>query len=155
MKSQTLLILLLISILMGCNRGQEMLVEEPVSQEQSTTIEEPTELIEYEIDGVQKTIAAFTSAQAAFDSEQFVLFLSWAKAYNEKNCGMDVKDGLSAEANNHFQFSNEDAALEFASKVAEKYPQDIADIPTNRSVGEPREQFPWWYATPLPRCFPH
>ncbi len=157
MKIQTLLILLLISMFLGCDQGQKIM--QPVAQD--ILVEEPSVAF-VEIPPVQDievkdldttyTIKAFTTAQAAFESEQFQEFLEYAREYNSKWCGqLEIEE---TNINNLFEFTNQLAALEFLSKAHTMYPDDIKDrtTETQHSLRDATDNIPSWGIRLHSRC---
>lgn len=158
------ILLLLLSIL-GCDRGQRMmnpvvapvpdsnlpsertLIEEPPV----VILEEPTTFVDYQIDGITKQQVVFTSAQAALESEQLKTYIEYCIAYNEKFCGENLKEGLTGDAMNNFNFENRLDPPQFAALVLEMYPGVFSESPLIQTTA--RANFPWWTASLYPRCF--
>ena len=169
--------------ILGCDEGRQMMqpaipgeppIEEitPVEQtipvtyyiegdgEQQTEIafrEGETVPITYFIDGFEHQQRAYTSVEAALDSDQFQILLKITTGYNDKYCGkqekallgMDIylSDGTSLPAD-YFAFRTQAEAQTFAQRAVNEY-EELG----NYSFIEYREEFPWWYAILQPRCF--
>lgn len=123
------IICILIFVLIGCNQGQQMM--KPISQESPTALEEPTgelppvQEVEVVIDDIVHTTDAFTSAEAALNSQQFQDFLEYARNYNAEWCGALEKPFGFADIDNQFKFTTEEVADDFLTKAPALYPQDI------------------------------
>ena len=157
--------LLIFFYILGCGREQQMLKPAiqpmpdsnlpnevtPTEEPPVVILEEPTALVDYQIDGITKQQVVFTSAQAALESEQLKTYIEYCKAYNERFCGENLKEGLTDEAMNNFNFENRLDPPQFAALVLEMYPGVFSESPLIQTTARP--DFPWWTASLYPRCF--
>ncbi len=143
MFNKIVLIFALFAILTGCNQQQSMmkpvmqdvLMAEPKMDDSDPATETPAvvvppvEEIEAEVHpGFFQTIEAFTTAEAAFESQKFQDFLEYAKEYNAEWCDkLERAFGEDIGDIDRFEFTNQLAALEFLSKAHVRYPDDIKD----------------------------
>ena len=103
--------------------------EGTISNEEVTNMpeEKPTAIVMFEIDGIPNEQVVFTSADAAFNSEQFSSVLSWMEEYNAENRGKRLKAGLRADFQNSFDFLTKSAAMDFANRATKDYNDTISE----------------------------
>lgn len=126
--------------------------EGTISNEEVTNMpeEKPTAIVQFEIDGIPNEQVVFTSADAAFNSEQFSSALSWMQEYNTKNRGKRLKEGLHADFQHSFHFLTRSAAMDFANRATKDYNDTIREKYNYINI---RAEFPWYIVQLYPRYF--